>query len=87
MKIEVILNGGPVNVWHVYSLTCNPFPQIAKYEYQRANRMLQLLDSDPLASVEDVRRILEGSNPEFIDLCCQKFIPGARVKFTVEFPD
>lgn len=87
MKITVVLNGGPDNFYRHYGLTCNPFPAIPDARFETANRMLRELDSDPLAGVEDIRKILAGCDQEFIDLCCARFVPGQRVRFTVEWPD
>lgn len=86
MTITVILNGGPVNVWHIYGLKCNPFPQFARAEMAHANRMLQQLDSDPLTSTDDIRRILAGCDQDFIDGCCARFEFGRRVHFQVSWP-
>lgn len=86
MRITVTINGGPENVWHEWGLTCNPFPQLPAYEFVDANRRLRALDSDPLTSVEDIRRILEGCESEFIELCCRSFRPGERVQFDVTWP-
>lgn len=87
MKIRVTINGGPVNVHHQFGLICNPFPQIPKYEYSAANRMLQALDSDPLESTDQIRTILSGCDLEFIELCCKHFELGNRTSFVVEFPE
>lgn len=87
ITVRVTINGGPENVHRQYGLTCNPFPAIPRFEYVAANRMLRELDSDPLASVDDVRRILAGCDDAFVDLCCQKFVAGQRVSFTIEFPE
>lgn len=81
--ITVTLNGGPVNVWHQYGTRCNPFPQMARAEDSHANRLLQELDSEPLQSVQDIRRILHACSTEFVELCCQQFKPGERVQFQV----
>ena len=87
MKIVVTLNGGPKNVWHTYGLRCNPFPQIGKFEFATANRMLRELDSDPLTGPEDIRRILKGCDHDFIELCCSQFKAGERIQFTISWPD
>jgi hypothetical protein len=87
MVLKITLNGGPVNVWHNMGLTCNPFPHIARAESASANRMLQMLDSDPLQSTDDIRRILHGCTEEFIEVCCHQFVPGQRIAFTIEFPE
>lgn len=87
MRVKITLNGGPINRYAHMGLTCNPFPAIPQAEFATANRMLRELDSDPLKSMDDIRRILKGCAEEFIDLCCEKFIPGQRVSFTVSFPE
>lgn len=86
MRINVTINGGPINVWHRYGLKCNPFPQLARYEYSVANRMLQELDSDPIESTDRIRTILSGCAPEFIEICCAEFKAGQRVSFHVAWP-
>lgn len=86
MKVRITLNGTDENPWHRYGLKCNPFPQIPKAEATEANRILQALDSEPIADVADLRRRLEGCTPEFIELCIAQFKPGERVRFVVEFP-
>jgi hypothetical protein len=87
VTITVTLNGSDKNPWYMYGLTANPFPQIAKAEYTTADRMLRELDSDPLTSTDDIRRILKGCDEKFIELCCEKFVPGQRIKFQVNWPD
>jgi hypothetical protein len=86
MQIRVTLNGSPTNPWHQYGLKANPFPQIPKAEFRTANEMLQRLDSDPLTSTDDIRRILDGCDSEFVDLCCRVFKPGERISFDVTWP-
>lgn len=87
MFVKVTLNGGPTNVWLRWQLTANPFPAIPKAEFAVANRMLRELDSDPLTSVDDIRRILSGCSEEFIELCCREFVAGKRISFGVSWPD
>ena len=87
MKVRITLNGGPANVWANWGLRCNPFPQIPSAEFATANRMLQALDSDPLQSSDEIRTILAGCDPAFVDLCVDRFKPGERVQFSVTWPD
>lgn len=87
MKVLVVINGGPNNVHERYGLTANPFPAIPVAEFHTANRMLRELDADPLSSTDDVRRILSGCDQGFIDLCCQQFKIGERIRFSVTWPD
>jgi len=86
MRVTVTLNGSPTNGWHRYGLRCNPFPQIPDARFNTANRMLQELDSNPLESTAQIRTILSGCDPEFIELCCARFVSGQRVQFDVEWP-
>jgi len=87
MRITVTLNGSNDNPWHGIGLNANPFPQIARAEFAGANRMLRELDSEPLKSADDIRRILNGCDQAFIDLCVQQFKPGERIAFQVEWPE
>lgn len=86
-QIRVTINGSNENPWHVYGLRCNPFPQLARAEFSHANRLLRLLDSDPITSADQIRAILRGCSDEFVDLCCSQFTPGQRVSFLVHWPD
>lgn len=83
MTIVVTINGGPVNVFEHYGLPHNPFPATP---FPGANRILALLDSDPLHSEDEIRTILAGCSQEFVNLCCARFVPGKRISFNIEFP-
>ncbi len=87
MKLTVTINGTDTNSWHRLGFRQNPFPQIPKAELAPAMHQLALLDGDPIKSTDDIRRILKGWSQEFIDLCCQNFIAGQRVRFTVALPE
>lgn len=87
MTVHVVINGGPVNVHTALGLTCNPFPVIPEAEYAVANRMLRELDSDPLPDADSVRKILDGCDPDFVELCVKNFVPGRRIGFSVTWPD
>src|SRR5262249_58797045 len=88
MKIVVILNGTKVNPFLRYGLKRNPFPQIARSEYAAADRALATLAAEPIPNADYIRKVLAGveASAEFVDLCCQKFKPGERVKFSVQWP-
>lgn len=86
MRVEVTINGGPDNPWHVYGLTANPFPKIGRAEFGTANRMLRELDSDPITSQDQIRIILKGCDQEFIDRCVERYRPGERVSFIISWP-
>jgi hypothetical protein len=87
MKLRVSLNGTDTNPHHKWGLTQNPFPQLAKAEYDRACLHLQALGGDPIPNVEYIREHLKGWNPEFVELCCSRFVKGEYVRFTVEWKD
>jgi hypothetical protein len=50
--------------------------------------MMQLnsLDGDPITGPDDIRKRLKGWNPEFVEGCIERFKPGQRIGFVVEFP-
>jgi hypothetical protein len=86
--ITVRLNGTDINPWHKFHLRCNPFPQIAKAEWDTGQRALAELDGDPLKGPEDIRARLKGKvSPELIELCVSQFKPGENVEFDVTFDD
>jgi hypothetical protein len=89
MKIRVYLNGTQVNPYHKLGLKCNPFPQIARYEYRAADWALAHLSAEPIPNVEHIKKVLTeaGASKEFIELCCAKFVSGKRVGFEIEFPE
>lgn len=84
--LRVELNGTDENPWHRMGLTQNPFPQIAKAEYDSKCLHLQALGGNPIPDTDYIRNHLKGWNEEFIELCCSKFEKGKVVKFRVEFP-
>jgi hypothetical protein len=87
LKITVTLNGTDVNPWHKMGLRQNPFPQLAKAEYDAGERMLASLDGDPIKEPDDIRRRLKGFDPKFVEGVVARFVPGQRVRFDVTFPD
>jgi hypothetical protein len=87
MKVQIILNGTEENPWHELGLRANPFPGIPKWEAAGANAVLRALDSEPIVDESDLRSRLEGCTPEFIEGCVERFEPGKRVKFIIEFPN
>jgi hypothetical protein len=85
-KLVVILNGSNENVWRRYQLRCNPFPQIAKREWQEGMLAISELDGEPLKGPDDIRERLRGRvADELIELCVDQFRPGERVAFDVTF--
>lgn len=90
MKLRVVLNGTDVNPFHKMGLRCNPFPQIAKAEYEAACIRMQELGGDPIPKDrphEYIRERLDGFDPEFVELCCKSYRPGEMVRFMVEFEE
>jgi hypothetical protein len=86
--ITVRLNGTDINPWHKFHLRCNPFPQIAKAEWDSGQSALAELDGDPLKGPEDIRARLSGKvSPELVELCVSQFKPGERVEFDFTFDD
>lgn len=86
MIIKVVLNGTDENPWHLYGLSQNPFPQIAKAEVSGLLLHLAALGGDPIPNVEYIRGYLKGWSDEFVELCCAKYEQGKMVEFHVEFP-
>lgn len=86
ITITVRVNGTNVNHHHRMGLKQNPFPQIGKAEYDKAERQINSLDGDPVKSAEDIRERLQGFGSEFIDLCIANYRPGKRTAFQVTFP-
>ena|SRR5436190_3834341 len=84
MEVEIIINGGPDNVWHRWDLRCNPFPYVPKYEFARFNRVLQNLDSDPIPDRAALLKIIEGGDPWFVEACTKAYRPGERTRFKVK---
>jgi hypothetical protein len=85
MKIRI--NGTNENPWHRMGMKQNPFPQLGKAEYDRAEMMINSLDGDPIKGPEDIRERLKGFDPEFIEGCIKRYRPGERVEFTITFPE
>jgi len=85
MRLIVTLNGTDVNPYHVFGLTQNSFPQIAKAEYSRAVLQVQKLGGDPIPDTDYIRRVLAGFSDEFVELCCSRFKKGKMVRFEVTF--
>jgi hypothetical protein len=84
-RLQVALNGLKTNPFDRYGLTQNSFPQIARAGYAEACRTLQSLGSEPIKDEAQIREVLKGWDPAFIDLCCEKYIPGVYVEFDIEF--
>ena len=87
LKVTVRLNGTDHNPWHKYGLKQNPFPQIARAEYDRGCQQINSLNGDPIKDADDIRQRLQGFSKEFIELCVAKFRPGETVVFNVFFPE
>jgi hypothetical protein len=86
--ITVRLNGTNINPWHKFHLRCNPFPQIAKAEWDSGQRALAELDGDPIKDAEDIISRLKGKvSSELIGLCISQFRPGERTEFDFTFDD
>lgn len=86
MKVTVRINGSNINPWSSMGMKANPFPQIPKAEFSGANELLRRLDSAPIKSEKQLREILVGCTPEFIDVCVRQYTPGKRISFDIEFP-
>jgi hypothetical protein len=86
VAITVTINGTDANPWARYQLKANPFPQIAKAEYEGAERALASLDGEPVTSAEDIRARLRGFSEEFVAGCIARWQPGKRISFRVSFP-
>lgn len=86
-RLTVRINGTGENPWHRMGLTQNPFPQLGKAEWTRAEMMVNSLNGDPVRSAGDIRARLPGFSQEFIDGCIARWRPGERVEFIVEWPD
>lgn len=85
LKLVVTINGTSGNPWHKMGLTQNPFPQIPRAEFTKYMQDLARLDSEPILNVSQIKEILVGWSPEFIDICCSKFEAGERVRFEVTY--
>src|SRR5215469_13142216 len=74
--IEVRLNGTDTNPFHAMGLTQNPFPQLGKAKWDKAERQLHRLGGDPIphdAAPAYIADVLTGFHQEFIDLCIKNF--------------
>lgn len=82
----ITLNGTDENPWEKCGLKQNPFPQLGWWESGPGEQRLAGLDGDPIPNTAYIRSHLAGyiSN-ELIDLCCQMFKKGERIRFRVEF--
>lgn len=89
MKVVVVLNGTDHVPGHQWGLDGNPFPAIpdASPRFHAANALLHDLDAHPIRDVGDLVGRLAGCSDEFIKGCCQRYVPGRRVRFVIEFPD
>jgi hypothetical protein len=86
-SLKITLNGTGKNPWHGMGLDYNPFHQFSRMETDAAERRLAQL-AMPIADAAHIRGHLKGYfSEEFIELCCAQFIPGAMVKFTVEWKE
>lgn len=90
IRLNVTLNGSMENPYHLYGLRQNPFPSEAVYESRVAayERILSCL-LDPIKDVAEVRERLEDYylTEEFIAGCCERFVPGKIVHFSITFPE
>lgn len=85
--LHFFLNGTDKNPYKRFDLTRNPFPQIAKAEYDAAEKALNSLGADPLKSVDDIRARLSGHfTEEFVESVCARFEPGKMIRCFVEYP-
>ena len=84
-KITVRLNGTDKNPFHRFGLTQNPLPQTGRDEWVQAELIVNKLGGDPIPDTDYIRKVLEGFDPEFVELCCKKFKKGETVVFDVHF--
>jgi hypothetical protein len=87
IQFTVRLNGTDTNPFHQFGVTQNPFPQLAKREYDGALRHLGKLGADPIPDPDHIRRHLVGFSEEFVNLCCARFWKGEMVEFEVYFEE
>jgi hypothetical protein len=86
--LKIILNGTDENPFHRMGLTQNPFPQLAKAEWDAATLRLQSLAGDPIPNTDYIRERLDGFFvKEFIDMCCDRFVKGEKVEFHVNWKE
>lgn len=83
--LKVTLNGTERNPYERFGLQQNPFPQIAKTELYAQDMAINSLGGQPLDSIDDIRTRLNPRlfSDEFVNLCCEKFVKGEMVTFTV----
>jgi hypothetical protein len=86
-RLNISLNGTDVNPYHRWGLSCNPFPQIGKYEWDAAQRILASLGGDPIQDTDYIRKKLKGFHSEFIEICCRKFEKGKYIQFYIEWSE
>jgi hypothetical protein len=86
MKLKIVLNGTSVNPYHRWGMAQNPFPQHPRAELNAAMMQVNSLDGDPITGPDDIRRRLAGWDPEFVEGVIERFQPGKRIGFVVEFP-
>jgi hypothetical protein len=87
MILKVVINGTDVNPYEKMGLRQNPFPQIPKAELDSAMVQLNRLAAEPIKDAGQIRAILQGWTPEFIELCIRQFKPGVMVTFSVTIPE
>jgi hypothetical protein len=87
ITLRVALNGTDENPFHHMGLTQNPFPQLGRYEYDRQCLHLAALGGEPIPDADHIRKHLAGWEPEFVELCCERFRKGVYVTFDVEWPE
>lgn len=85
--LTIKLNGTEENPYHKYGLTRNPFPQIGKYEWSHVDHLLANLEAEPIKDDLDLRDRLKGCDPDFIQVCCERFQKGKMVVFELTFPE
>lgn len=85
----VDLNGTDTNPYERWGLRCNPFPQLARYEWTQAEMALNTLGGEPLKGPEDIRSRLAGVGFDgwFIDGLCERFRKGVMVRVHLHWPE
>lgn len=88
MKLMVRLNGTDKNPFLEMNLKQNPFPQLGRAEYDAGELLLNKLGAEPIKDVQQIRDTLAHSmTDEFIELCCERFVPGEYVEFPVHWEE
>lgn len=82
-EMEVVLNGTDVNPFEQFGLLYNPVAQ--SNVYWRQALAIQKLAGNPIPDTNYIRRVLDGCSHELIELCCQRFVKGKTVRFTVRY--